>query len=573
MGIGASDTIDFNSFLAQCCLEDKSKDNQYWSELITHAYERTSLKAPNPKLLNEIAIRQHENAIRLMKECVNFMEYIVNAESKQLYPKIIFNQISQVIYTFSYAIVSFTCNPVNFYLYHYALGMENDYTTEMTEEQRNEEYKNGTLMKRFLNALYKMFFKENLTVLPGSKVWDMTPNEPLCMQLLRYDLIYAMLLLINVKRISLTDHQKINFIVDTPFPSEQLFNSIFNISRYYDRITSEKRVLHLIQMSYIFCISASYWQPELLKDFPKTKPELIITAFAGSEKLPFSRRLSFNAYSPLVSECVSLFYLNCVWNREFITYIGENKLSNTIFAELISLSQYTFETIGLTIIHTIILSTIDILLLDKTAIEELKQPANFNPESKFRPHRGMYADVILEFIMNLSAPETNSLICRIIKRMLPIVSFSVTSCSIIFKFFQQVKEKDQIKMLLEGFAGAVQSSSAETLHTRVFVIQNAKLLKKFKQDYPDPTEIIIKYNSFVLPKFEKQKVTLEGAIQTLSSIKTEEIFEKIVDFSETHLMVNLDTWREWGEVLYTKANHKNVTKFRKINLRYRDDPN
>ena len=402
MGVAESG-VDFNSFLANCCVQDKSQDDSYWTELIRHVWDRSELKMPNPRLIDEIATRNPNNLLRLFRECINFMEFVNNAESADIFPQIIFNQISEILYTFTCAVISCTTNPNHMDYYNYVLGLDSKVYDEMPEEQRVAEKSKPSLLTRYLTVVYKLFFKPGLVVKKDQKIWSVYPEDPISMILLRYDLVSSLLMLMNINLISMQQIPKINFNIETPFPSEQFLRSVLNISKYTDKIASEKMTMQYIQSSIIFCLSASFWQPDFVQKLTNIHPQEIVLSIAGSSKLPFPRKPNFTSTSLLTSECLSMCYLCCIWNRDLITYIAQNQISNLFIYELLALSQYTFESIGLTVVHTFILSLIDILLLEESSCLELNKSFTGSFDCTFRPHRCNYCDILLEFILNISS--------------------------------------------------------------------------------------------------------------------------------------------------------------------------
>ena len=152
-------------------------------------------------------------------------------------------------------------------------------------------------------------------------------------------------------------------------------------------------------------LSITVWNTDYLSAFTNARPDVAVQCFSGSIQLPFSGKLTIDPSNPISTESLSFLYLVCKNCPQFVSYIGVNEMTNFFVTQLLYLSQYMFEAVQLSFMHEIILSIIDLLLNDELSRREINKPCLEQFTCTFRPHRGSYADAIIDFILNLKSKD------------------------------------------------------------------------------------------------------------------------------------------------------------------------
>ena len=698
MGAGGSSDRDYQSVMAELTLEDKADDPKYWTSIIQKAVNRRQFVIPSPRLLSEMADKFPRNLLKLLKCSVDFLDYAANAVAKEQLPQVVFDQLAQVMWTFTMACVATGILPKHRHVYNCILGEEYDpkkvsplvvkpigyreislypsmtnlfpetikvpekmfttndankvksenpaqtysspnddgeqeqgqeeeqnieNATENVEEQRHEEenheeehvqpqqeqqeqqdpvslsdiapahasevrctlpehfvlgetnvfpQKKDSLMGRFIGILLKTLMKENFTLVSGATKWGEVPDESEYMQYMRYDIVHSLLVLMNMPKITSYEIPPVNFtdLIDN-FPAQDFVESCFKLSsenlRLFRNSTPNKVLNDLVQNMIDLCLSISIWNKDFLKGFTNARPDFAIACFAGSVELPFTGVLSINPTYPLSSEAVSFLYVTAVNCPQFISYIGAHQMSNVIIGQLLFLSQYMVEAVGLSFMHQIILTIIDTILSDELSKRALNMPFLEQLTCVFRPHRGSYGDVLIEFLLNLRSKDLNSRICTIIKRILPTSNLTVYTCYLLFKYVESVKKNEKLfNLLLEGFAGAVQSYE-DDFNLKVFIIQNTQLFKRAANEENEALTIVQKFLTDTKEALGKGKLTVDQAAARLATIKPETIFPTQTKFATESIPIDEKQWTEWIEVLFFNAYKGEIERLKFINVR------
>jgi len=563
MGNTAS-SLDYMSFMARLTQRDVDKEDTFWTEILSLAPQRTELSIPSSRLMNEIAHKYPENLKKLLDFCGNYLELMSGAEANAIVPQNVRNQISVVLSIFSMGIVV------------------------LVSDKDNEGIFNSikdSLIPRFIKSCNKCMYIKNLCVFGETEYWKASQCEP-GIHLLRRDFLHSVLIMFNISKIAKYDVS--SFQIDVQLSSSLFINSLcqysYSFVRSFNYGNDFASLIDFLKNGYALMAKISLIDPEFGSAISEIPNHLAVGAFTGSKSLTSTSILSFNPVSPITSESLTFLYLVSLYKPDFAEYLATNGVSNIFIADLLLTMQNTYESVGFCYLHSIVVSTILILTYPPQGAKLLNEQFTSSFQSSYRPHRGSYADLLIEIMSNFADNDSliSSIIC-LFHHIAPYLTNSTLYSSFrLLQLFEKLnslpmKEKNRrmIELLLETFAKIIQTKPLLNTNMLILISQKAHLFKKLKTDnigFNASLDIILKFLSEakrVLIKNNKRKLSTDEAVEAIKQINTDELFPTVTVFDDhPHVFEGemKDTFLEWSNLLFMRTFDTETEKLKILKL-------
>ena len=253
-----------------------------------------------------------------------------------------------------------------------------------------------------------------------------------------------------------------------------------------------------------------------------------------------------------------------------------------IFA-LLQYLQSSYEQGGLSFVHVLIVSIIELFIQNSLTAASLNCPFNASFLATFRPHRGTYADLLFEILMNFIGKEPLSLqifstFANLAGYIDEITLYNSVKIGNAIEHLITSKDldakKDQLNAALTFFAKIIQKKEHRNINIQLIVYQKSKIFKELKTrltDYNAPLEVILHFCEAAKTIFSnsgKKNVSAEEASKILMGLDMEEVFPVVREFEKFKHEFNdylHDGMKNWATSLLSSV----ITREKEI-LRYGD---
>lgn len=432
----------------------------------------------------------------------------------------------------------------------------------------------GHVIHTMIGCLSNCMFKPGLTLENQEKDWDQFTLNYKLLNIARRDIIHSIYFM-NSLDCFLPDEMepKPHFQVEmTEFPFDSFIMSTCKVAaKYhmnsYQNIT-ENETSSLLLNCYGLLMRLYNTEP-LAISFSRIEPSILIQAFIlnNFQEAP----LLFQPLDPFANESLTFLYMTLFYQPSFSYIISSLGYSNKFIKTLIEASQITYEQIGISYFHSIIISSILMIVADETACSFLDQPFNEYLKCKFQPKSGSYADVLLESLFNIVESSSSNLLyafAAVFQMISPHVHFlsSLTAEKIKQLFTDGIKSENKklVRFLLESFAEIVQKKNSGRNMVLVMIISNSSLFENLKTNDKftfenNSLDIILTFISAINDRLKKSNIEnpdYNNIKDILESFDQSKIFTKVVSFMKHPQILNDEiaaSWTEWANLPFQKA--------------------
>lgn len=309
--------------------------------------------------------------------------------------------------------------------------------------------------------------------------------------------------------------------------------------------------------------------PMFHKGFSAVPADKAIAAFTGT---PVQKELIFDPTSTFSSASLSFLYMMSLHNKNFIKQLGKSGLSNRFVFDLIYTMQFSFERVGICYVHSILISTLMLILHDDNAAKELMKPQTRRLLVNFRTYSHTYADLLFEIILNLSTNQSllPSIICLYHLISVNVDEISMNTTFKLLVLFESVAKRciktldEKDIRLTEIFMEAFVRNITHGVNIRVLLVQKAALFRKLDNiedlEFNDSLEAIIIFLNKakkLMSKANKKTMQTQEAVEFFKDLDVKELFSDLdIEFDDhPHVFVGemKKTWNEWSDMLALKC--------------------
>ncbi|KAK8894417.1 hypothetical protein M9Y10_022851 [Tritrichomonas musculus] len=635
MGISPStEKPDYMSYMARLSLKDYKNDEKFWTELLSLAPSRIDVPFPYPRLMNEIAVKFPQNFLRLVLICVQHVNLLKDGVSVSIFPDMILDQffLSMLIFDTCFEALIYNEKLIPIlnrldsslaqiyikarpHLESYislsqkrkqehpidnqedSLHPENEEKTNHLETNQTQttntssqinpifasmQLHEGHVVNSMISCLSNCMFKAGLTLENEEKDWNQSTVNYKSLNISRRDIIHCIYFL-NSLDYFLPEKMdpKPHFLIEMPeFPFTDFLKSMCIVATKYHlnsyQNINENETFSLLQNCLGFIIQLFNSEP-LATAFSQVDPLILLQAFILKDTP--EAQLLFHPSDLLANETLTFLYTALCYQPNLSLIIANEGLANKFIFTLIEALQLTFESVGVCYLHSIIISTILLLVSDETIASLLNNPFNQNfVKSQFRPHSGSYADVLLEVLFNLCDSSSYNFapaVAAVFQMIVPQVqSFSIfTAEKIINLFDNAIKAENQklIELLLEAFAEIVQNKINNENLVPTMIIKNASLFQNLKENEKfefstNSLDIIFTFISYINDKLSNENLDIKAILESPDVSK---IFTNVVSFMKHPQILNEEitaSWTEWSLISFKKSFEKEFERFNSLKV-------
>ena len=479
--------------------------------------------------------------------------------------------------------------------------------SELTEKQlkklqslrRQKELKriqkcreNVPVLSRFVIDLMFILFDNQLSHTDKNKVWEIiSETEFSHAALLRYGVIHSLNALMNLpilfNKSQESKKQLPNYhLLTLPFPSVPLLHSICRLAAdFVVRSNLNQLTIYNVEMlrnCLVICLSLVTKESSFSEAFAKIPNQDLINAFFGT---PPQLQILIDQFSPISSASLSFFYQTILNNKQFISFIAEQKLSNVIVFSLLSMMQYSYEKINeICYLHSIIFSCLILLTENKEVSKQLVQPCQQSIKGVlFQTKAKTFVDLLIDVCLNFS---TNQILIQSILSLFHNIApycqeISLHSVYKLLTLFESVaknlldhKKDEKLRRLTEIFMEGIALNLKVNINMQILIIQKAPIIRQLKaskikfNESIDAIVVVLDYAKEKMAQSHMKSMTTEYAEQMLLKADFNEQFEDFdLDFQpQTHVFGGdmKKTWDEWTAILFEKCYEKELKLLKEI---------
>lgn len=575
MGAGESTDTRYLERIKMLQEKDYSQDEKFLTELISLSPPRNSA-LPSPRELYTVTANFPHNTVALYKTCIKYLAINENASSEVPIPDIFSNQLSFVLNLINMiSVVLIQTSTFHPLLYQF-FGIENT-ESENTNHQEKEENQQVThnepelsLFRIFLETSYKLLFSKNITVFNQEELWYLGPEEEKTV-LLRRDIVHSILFNLNLQYFrKIINQPAINLPINYPqFPSDLFIISISNMILYYLHNSAQpsQSLLDLLQNSVSLASTLTIVDKSFTQEISQIEPQI----FNITLDL-FFQTISTNPFLPFADEIMLFIYLLLHHNEFMAQELAEGGETNFIIFTILQLIQSSFEKYGASKTHKLDIAILYVLVSNSLTAASLNVPQSLSLATTFRPHRGTYADLLFEILLNIFDSLPNS-VCKLFSciaghvdnlSLYNAVRLANSVEKLINSAIAQNKVaevRQTIDYALICFAKIVQKQEIKNYNIMLVVYQKIKTFKALKatldeEDYWVSLEIVIKFCEEAkqhLLKSGKKQVTAEEAAKCLETMNIEDIFPVAKEFEKEPSKFEDEIWESLAEKQFERV--------------------
>lgn len=439
----------------------------------------------------------------------------------------------------------------------------------------------GHIVHTMISYLSNCMFKPGLTLENQEKDWNQSTINYKLLNTTRRDIIHSIYFMnsLNFFLPEEMDPKPIFQIDMTEFPFDAfIISTCIVASKYhmnsYQNVT-ENETSSLLLNCYGLLMRLYNTEP-LAISFSRITPSALIQAFILGDIQ--GAPLLFQPFDPLANESLTFLYMTLFYQPNFSYTISSLGFSNNFIRTLIEALQVTYEQIGICYFHSIIISSILMIVADETACSFLDQPFNESLKCKFQPNSGTYADVLLESLFNITESSSSNLVhafAAIFQMIAPHIrllsALSAEKLRNLFTNAIQSENKKLVQFLLEAFAEIVQTKNDSKNMVLVMIISNQSLFENLKQNEKftienNSLEIILTFISTINDELKKSNIQNKdiNSIKTiLDNFDPSKIFTNPVSFMKHPQILNDEiaaSWNEWADLPFKKSFEKELNR-------------
>ncbi|OHT01033.1 hypothetical protein TRFO_07706 [Tritrichomonas foetus] len=440
----------------------------------------------------------------------------------------------------------------------------------------------GHVTASFTDAVSGLLFKEGTTLNGTNGEWVQTNPDANEMNRTRSDLLHAILLVSSLHVFApnnANNHPEISASLDN-LPHASIIKSTCRIAFRYMSEKGDSTTVLLLKNALTLCIRL-FTNVNFRQAFKSVSPQNLLRGLYISEtNLP----PLFTPLDPISKESLSFLYMCALFNPGFVEALTKKDHSNNFLFHLLWAAQLFFEKEGVNYIHSIILSTVLLIVADPEAAVKLNQPFNKDKNvmtgCNYKPADNIsYGDLILNVLLNFCQRESflPSLIC-VFHMISPHVNvFSLETASSLMVLFERVydKHKSFLPLFLEVFATIVQQRDNKKNGFCPVIFSRAKLFKEITSDLPSVQKTLpiirryIKKARITIKNENKQNINVYEVSGILAKINTEQLFPNPQMFiKHPHIFGGEieKTWDQWADLVFQKTCEPEVKNIKKLRL-------
>lgn len=190
-------------------------------------------------------------------------------------------------------------------------------------------------------------------------------------------------------------------------------------------------------------------------------------------------------------ELIALFYQLLLVHSEACSVLPHGR--RFLLSLLLPLQLFN-EKLTLCYFHSLVLSSLVLLTSDSHIASSLNEPFTDNFPCKQSVHRGTYADLLLEVVINSAgtdlsktSPLLPAIACIFHNISAHVKNFSFFTCNQIFKFLQALMEsRDRqapklVQIIIDGFNQILAEQFDHNITILMFIMRNMRLFKALRQ--------------------------------------------------------------------------------------------
>ena len=440
----------------------------------------------------------------------------------------------------------------------------------------------GHIFTDYSNLLSKLLFKEGITILNQNAEWVQTEDNSDELNLTRNDIIQS-LLIISSLHIFCPPFANDNIEISPSLnllPCSELIKSISRVSFRY--ITDREENTQAQQLLTIFLKNCLCLCIRLFthRQFREAFNQINVQNLLRGVYILETNKSLFDYPDSLTKESLSFLYMCALFNNNFVKEITSKGLSNKFISYLISHAQILFEKEKVNYVHSIILSTILLIVADEEAAKKLNEPFKEKLMSLYQVGDNFsYGDVLLSVLMNFCKRDSflPSLIC-IFHMISPYAHiFSVEVAQRMMKIFEFVNGKNQnlLSLLLEVFATIVQQYDISHNGFCSILLFYSEQLRKIKPATSSMQKTIpiikryLKYAIALIKKESQDKLTLQQTHNIISKIHPGKLFPTPQPFEKHPHIYGGEiekTWDQWADLIFQRDCNKEIQSIRNLRL-------
>lgn len=538
--ISSEESSDFIDHINKLGLSSTTVELKYWDELLRYSLCRPYRSAISPKLLHNIAKKNQKNVSQILTICVVYIESLKEKHNN----KYIGSKFEIHLFTVLHI----------FCVFCIACGSD--------KELNNLFYnlispkKSKPLATRFLNAICKILYCENITVENEDQHWGGKNNENITHMNSRIDLLDAFLIISNLGYYTNRDDLTINCDFEF-FPSEKFVSSLCLLCNIYSsNISHNKEILEQTIRKMIIILSKAIIRDDSIYNVVSNINFKLVT------KALFSHFCIFDISTSLIYEILTLLYIFLTSNPLLISYFSKNGYSIRLVNHILITLMLSYEKDSINYIHSVGIASLMLLLSDSETAKNIDKQFNFVISRKYDIQADNLADIIIQVCYHFFSPSLMESIVCLIHFITPYTSkFSKKSVECIFTFFDIVnKYPDQNKRILimrvfiELFSLVLMNNAEKNAYFLFQIYKHYNIITEFCNTFNGNTLInfVEKLNSTLREK-NIQTLNLESLIKLLPEINYKPI--KIAVEFHPHVFSGTmkKNWNSWCDFLLSRC--------------------
>lgn len=444
----------------------------------------------------------------------------------------------------------------------------------------------GHVISDFSQALIRLLFKEGVTLdkkrakseeqseTPHYWIQSGRPQHLSEINTTRADILASILVISSLHIFSPSigqSHPEITSQFLDQLPIEDFINSTCRITFRYmnERPNNPPDVAQLVSTTLALMIRL-FTNQRFQEEIAKINPQILLSAMYVPLK-PNNKEHNlplFCPLDPLAKESLSFLYICALFQKNFVALLAKRHYSNLFLYHLIWAAQLYYEKEGVNYIHSIILSTILLIVADPNAASKLNEEFDRSlelKECKFQPPTNgsyTYGDLLLEVLLNFCQREAflPSLIC-VFHMIAPHVNtFSILTATRTMSVFEKIQNanKNYISLFLEVFATIVQQKDNSENGFCPLIVSKGSLFKSIQPEIASMSKSLpvimtyVKKGITMIKKQNKPQMGIEEIGEVLAGINTEKLFPTPQLFvKHPHIFGGEieKTWDQWADLI------------------------
>jgi hypothetical protein len=279
----------------------------------------------------------------------------------------------------------------------------------------------------------------------------------------------------------------------------------------------------------------------------------LLNAFSLGPKEPPLFELS----RAISTEALSLLFASAWFRPDFVSRIGTDGYLPTFIFNLVHVAQWTFERVGFCFHHSIIISTLLLMLADPVAAAVLNSQYEGQLRSSYQPQSSSLGDLLVNVLLNIckSQPFWPSFVNVFHMISGHVSTFSVETATQTMVFLQTIFESEKALRLLvlESIASMIQAPERLQNGFLIGIVQQSDWFRKIEvsdSKCSKALSIILKF-LYAASQAQASSSDLPEIFANISISSAERRIFAIHPYQFEGAMV--ENWKDWIDLLFVRS--------------------